>query len=69
MDKGEVHQMSNFIKALIAVGILLVIGFFVGKSCSKEEVTIRESEPSSKIEQLKSQIVISNAQRGKLWET
>lgn len=55
MDKGEVHQMSNFIKALIAVGILLVIGFFIGKSCSKEEVTIdhaRENELLGKIKDL-----------------
>lgn len=56
MDKGEVHQMSNFIKALIAVGILLVIGFFIGKSCSKEEVTIdhaRENELLQEVKQLK----------------
>lgn len=55
MDKGEVHQMSNFIKAPIAVGILLVIGFFIGKSCSKEEVTIdhaRENELLGKIKDL-----------------
>lgn len=47
--------MSNFIKALIAVGILLVIGFFIGKSCSKEEVTIdhaRENELLGKIKDL-----------------
>lgn len=48
--------MSNFIKALIAVGILLVIGFFIGKSCSKEEVTIdhaRENELLQEVKQLK----------------
>src|SRR5574343_73629 len=69
MDKGEVHQMSNFIKALIAVGILLVIGFFIGKSCSKEEVTIdhaRENELLGKIKDLATVNKSLTAQRDSL---
>ncbi|GJQ44045.1 MAG: hypothetical protein JETCAE03_35430 [Ignavibacteriaceae bacterium] len=45
--------MSNFIKALIAVGILLVIGFFIGKSCSKEEVTIDHARENELLGQIK----------------
>jgi len=45
--------MSNFIKALIAVGILLVIGFFIGKSCSKEEVTIDHTRENELLGQIK----------------
>src|SRR5574343_420513 len=48
--------MRNFIVALIAVAILLVIGFFVGQSCSKEEVGIdhaRENELIGEIDKLK----------------
>lgn len=47
--------MKNIITSLISVAILLVIGFFIGKSCSKEEVTIdhaRENELLGKIKDL-----------------